>query len=249
MTNNPEQNKELEKLFFEEFLSRTSFPIVGEISQPKQDPPDIVFTTGHEKIAVEITRYFSGSKEQETLQDKAVDEARKIYVQERTNPSVRLMVQWNRDLPLKSSETSWYAEMIVETVARFIPESGSELCLGQTLEEIDLLPPKIDELFIRRTVVSGDIIWNSKRGAWLPSLCKEELETIILKKSKQAEKYAGTCDRIWLLIIAEGNNPSSWYKFPQEVREHSFNSVFHDAFFFDMFTKEIISLRMSRNQF
>jgi len=257
MKNNQRQHKKLEKLFFDEFLRCHPTSLVGGFNQPDPDPPDIEFATADGKIGVEIGRCFpnanvnSGAdhcntaKEQETLQDKAVDKARQIYVQEPTNPSVRLLVEWNRDARLRSGETSLYAEKIAETVVRFIPEPGSEICLGQTLEENVFFPPKINRLFIRRTTVIGDIIWSSNRVGWFQSLSKDDLERIFVCKSKKLKKCRNNYDKLWLLIVAEGSRPSSWYQVTQEVREHLFTSLFNDAFFFNMFTREVTILRVS----
>lgn len=248
MNSNERKKRIRERFLFDEF-KRHGGPVPnGEVCQPDPPEPDIVITTTDKKIGIEITEYFYGVdrilKENEALQDRIVREALQIYEQEHQNRILRVRFDWDAYARINSRETSSLAKKLADIIIQLTPSPGSRIDIEQTDQQVCPLPPEIANLNIDRTIDYQINEWSSAMGGFIPSGSKEELDAIIVKKNKMGKKCVGKYDLLWLLIVADGGTPSSWCNLSSEAREHSFDSVFEVAIFFDRFTGQTTEINL-----
>lgn len=90
--------------------------------------------------------------------------------------------------------------------------------------------------------------WVSGCGGFVPELAPADFYEIIGKKESKVSSYRQGCAQIWLLIVANGFEPSTHCRLAPEVEHFQFETAFDRVFFLHYFDGHIVELGTKGNE-
>lgn len=206
------------------------------------DNPDVLVKTPAGIWGIEHTRLYRGSmKEQESLEQKIIDRAKKMYVSSGA-PSLYVTVSFDSNFRLTVKDIDLIAANLNDIVCRYIPNVGENF----ELEGWKFIPrrfsPAITTIFINRPYPSCELSWDVERGGVVPDLASDQIRETIQGKEPKLGDYLSRCSKVWLLIVADGFAPSSDFSSSDEVKKQVYKSSFDRIFLFRNFSCEAFEL-------
>jgi hypothetical protein len=104
------------------------------------------------------------------------------------------------------------------------------------------LPWEVSYLSIRRKRILSKNLWVPTRGAFVPTLTPLDLQKRIEEKEGKVTSYRQKCSQVWLLIVANGFEPSTFGELAPEVEEFPFETSFDRIFFLQHADELIVEL-------
>lgn len=227
-----------ERLHFEKFLSvlNTMAPCKYEIDES----PDFRFCLAGRTIGVEHTQIFlDGSKDTKLVALESIgnDIARRVQ-----NKGTKLRVNFQATLlfNLRESIKEKQREQLACDIFNEIKTAlGNSQPTGFESFEVR---PKDDRITSIRFVATMQKL-NSRvmvaRAGWVKQTIDEEVIDAITKKNTKSTQYATKCDEIWLLIVADGHDPSSLFDNQPPVLNIECECVFDKVYYLDHFKKRL----------
>lgn len=247
MFGNVDQKKR-EKAHFNDFrVSLADFP-VGTVKH--EDGPDFRVYTQSGVLGVEHTELYHEPREdgtrlqaRETYIWQTVNRARRIY-QSRSNVPVNVRLRFS-NVEIGKNDVSRLSDELAAIVERNIPVERWNKTLRQKWNERSSLPREFSTLAIHRFDEIEQIIWMPALGGSQPDIPIDIVQERINAKEKKLDAYSECCDELWLLIVAEGFMPSSWFDFAGDAIEHTYFSEFDRTYIFDFQNQHAIQLETS----
>ena len=238
-TDRNNEKKIHERKHLDQFLKACNCVPAGLIEE--SDPLDFLIHYDQSILGIEHTEYFekdkSGyafSKKDESLQSR-VEISVSPHCDKIGLPPTFVNILWRPNCPLTSSRVKPLIHDIVELISIHMPEKeGKNISLRSRNFKKDEFPNELIGLYIYRSAKIDSTSVNVTRGAWEIPIKIDELKNIITEKEKKLHLYRDKCDEVWLLIVAEGINPSSIAILDSSVYNYSFNLQFDRIFFFDL---------------
>lgn len=235
----PNLNREI--IHFEEFY-KTLFEKKIQCYEAGESP-DFTFELSGKKIGVEHTQVFlEGSKDASLVAIESIGEdvARRVQLK-----GMVLPFNFNATLLFNFRETIKEKER--ERLATYIFESIEDVTCDKELSELEIFEvrpndPHITSIRFAATMQELTTRVTVARAGWVKSTIHEEVTEAILKKSSKVEEYRKRCDDIWLLIVANGHEPSSLFDKQPSVLNLMCKSEFDKVYYLDFFDKELTEI-------
>jgi hypothetical protein len=203
------------------------------------EAPDFLVNTRHEYIGIEHTQFFresnnpSGSRmrARESPEDKVLRLASSRY-ESRDLPLVWVNVLWKLDeLPTSSSRVPELASLLADLVEVHLPKQDGEVAIKHPHPAWRSLPQEVSSLSIRRKEIFSKNLWVSTRAGFIPTLTPLDLQKRIREKEDKVFSYREKCSQVWLLIVANGLEPSTFGELAPEIEGFLFETSFDRVFF------------------
>ena len=232
-----------------------------------QGKPDFVVDFNGEKLGIEITEinipqetyeeplkennandrrsenpayrmYGKPLREHEVAKQRIVDRARE-KAQASGLPPLRVAVHFAGNIP-KGREKS-LTTALFEMVRSHCPERGHRI----ELDELYGLP---DEFWLIRIHNYANPVdwWNYIEPGGVETEFSDHLQQIIDDKSAKVPQYLKHCNTCWLIIVALGDRPSSFYLPGSQVTTTQYQSAFERVFFMNKAHRIITELQVEK---
>jgi hypothetical protein len=213
------------------------------------EAPDFLVNTRHGYVGLEHTQWFretdnlggSPMRARESTEDKVLRLASSRY-EARELPPVWVNVLWSLQDQPTASRIHELANELAVLVEACLPEQGGEVAIKHRHPAWGSLPPEVSYLSIRRNKIFSKNLWVSTRGAFIPTLTPLDLQKRIKEKEGKIASYRRKCSQVWLLIVANGLEPSTFGELAPEIEEFRFETDFDRVFFLHYADELIVEL-------
>jgi hypothetical protein len=243
---NATQKKQRERILLSRFfkVAQLRADIVEET-----EPPDFIVRFENRRIGVELTDLFIShevggnvAQAQESITQRIVARARNLYEAAGVQPA-HVSVGFSPGNDLRELHRDQTAEALAIFVQRLNLSNGEAVAFGP--EKLHgLLPHHIS--FVHALGVPSPAMahWSVARAGWVAPLTVEALQSRIDEKALRLPKYEDTIAENWLLIVAEGRQPSQFFDVRSSLEPRRIRSPFARTYFYEHFSGTIISLGM-----
>jgi hypothetical protein len=233
------QQKEDERRFFNQMREALGGVPQGSVDQPDPPEPDIVVTSPPTMVGIEVTELYPAgpigklkASEEDGIVERTVRELRLRGVS-----PLEFRVYWKPTFIPNRSDRSLSTEL-AEIIATRNPALGSQIVLASEYDYDEFFEHRaIERIDIGRFGEYEDFAWGCPRRGWQMSLPPDVLQWTIDKKKDKPRAYERPYTSKWLLIVAEGADPSSWYEFGDSLTHFKFDSPFGRVIFLDCLRK------------
>ncbi|GLQ29953.1 hypothetical protein [Litoribrevibacter albus] len=190
-------------------LFRESLDLDNKIEWTKSESPDFLFPLDGKLVGLEHSELFLERdyplQATESIEDDILKFAQ-VYANSKQYFNTRTKVIFGNVKGLREKQRELLAKKIADTVqSKWLSshrEEYKQLRFNMPIEEVKsiyttFIPPNIGCHFV------------AARAGWVKPTATEEAYKAIESKSKKLKKYRKNCDEVWLLLVADGTNPSS----------------------------------------
>ena len=228
----------IEIAHFSQFLKLVNLPV--DFQQCEEPQPDFKLIIDGKMIGVEHTRLLlpKDSKGNDPIKhqvsaNRVVEKAEKIFKavrSEKLTVTVNFLGSYGLSVEYKmltGKDVEELSKFLYEFVLLNIPKYGTR----RTFEQYDMnigvqiLPNKIDHISIDHKYDC----WSQSEGGLVPDIRSDALYSRILSKQTKLKNYSIILDEVWLLIVEDQWNMTSYFDFSyaDSIRvESGFNRVF-----------------------
>ena len=230
-----------ERKHLERFRATCAVFPAGDISE--SECPDFLVATNHGILGIEHRDYHwdekdsSGSplRQQENLRQKVLWNAIRIY-ESRGLPHLDVRVDWSTNHYITSKREKELRTILVDLVTSHLPEQNGCILIECPSPDWEKLPEEITAVRIARFDGLSGNHWNFSRGGYLQEATVNQLHTLITEKEQKLPTYRFACPAgVWLLIVADGSQPSSLIEPNAAMTTFQFETAFDRVFFFQYF--------------
>ena len=210
------------------------------------ESPDFIFG-GEVRTGVELTEYVRGlaspsvtARKIEYLHNHVAFEARRLFEAQHHIP-LWVTIQWNIVPGLNKRLSRKLASQLASLVAQAIPEQP----LGST--RIDGVSHPGIEVLDSIPIIQIVRLKPGSRGGWATieagfvSVEVPEIQAILDKKEALVAQYLRQCDRVWLVVVADGNSISSMADFAHDGE--GFATSFDRVYFYDGAAERVFRIK------
>jgi hypothetical protein len=158
---------------------------------------------------------------------KIIEEAKRIY-DLKGLPHLVVHVHFDYRFHCGQSEVHAFSERLAHLTECSVREHKLP-CIWRC-DEIRL--NGVHLLEIRRTTKMPNSYWSAPWASFVPEVSPAQLQSILDKKSKLCAEYRKKCAEVWLVIVMNRFDPSSFSLIPQRIQDHPFAHGFESAFLF-----------------
>jgi hypothetical protein len=215
------------------------------------EAPDFLVNTPNGYIGIEHTQFFRESdnprgsrmRARENTEDKVLRLASTDH-ESKGLPPVWVNVLWNLDdLPTTSSRVPELASELANSVEDHLPKQDGEVAIKYPHPAWRSLPQEVSFLSIRRKEIFTRNLWVSTRASFIPTLTPLDLQRRIREKEDKVSSYREQCSQLWLLITANGLEPSTFCELGTEIEDFQFETSFDRVFFLHYADELVVELR------
>lgn len=223
-----------------------------DIEPKASEEPDFTIPMKEYTLGIEITRLFrSGEPEQPIIQEQEklhqylTNKAFGLY--EKTGcPPTAVSIHFKSRSKIQKNQIDTLSKQIVDIVKENIPPENNYNVVKRNKNNKDYYPEEIHTIGIHRFSSLTKSFWSVPDSWWEFELSIEKLKSVIDSKSCCCTEYLKKCDKIWLLIIADGYRQSSSVDFAENITNHIFKSNFLRIFILHNMEK-LIELKTTHN--
>jgi hypothetical protein len=218
------------------------FPEFPDGKLTLSEHPDFLLETSDAIIGIEHTRYINsdlGAKE--SVENVALRLASQTY-ESKGYPPVEVRVLWNFDEKPTKRTMHQFVDTLSEFVASHLPSPGDEVAIRYPHWAWRQVPQEIISLTISRRRTMDSNFWVSTRGGFVAELTSADLHSIIRKKEGKVSSYRRSCTQVWLLIVANGFEPSTHCDLAPEIEGFQFETNFDRVFYLHSFAGMVVEL-------
>lgn len=229
--------KEQERFFLQRFLERMG---VAAIGIEGREGPDFLVHLPDRSIGIEVTRlHIRESSPEPLLQavesvtERIISKAQKLYMGSDGIPALVTVLFGVNVRPEKVQRDS-VARGLVGIVLEMALQPGEHQEWRSWDEENfeSPLAEVIDTVYAWAVPDPGMARWRTSRVGWVAPLTPERLQSRIHEKSGKIDSYLRTTSENWLLIFANGMNPSQAFSVPGDFPSDQVSSPFERTFFY-----------------
>jgi hypothetical protein len=74
--------------------------------------------------------------------------------------------------------------------------------------------------------------WNAPLASFVPKVNSQQIQNIFDGKNTRCDDYRKKCDKIWLIIVMDRFEPSSFSMIQEAILNHLYDRSFDSAFLF-----------------
>lgn len=244
------QAKEQERKHLKAFINKIdSLKESTLIFATKGQVPDLKATTKNGIIGIEHQRLFYPPsnnniirQEQEGLRRKVIMQSEKEFGK-LSDVSLGVNVYFHtfyalsvdpQGLKLTSNRVEPLAKSIANLVKSKTPDLGYEVELRPTLGD-DTFPSGINSILVWHPQDGRHAIWQAPEGGAVARFTPDYIRQQISKKEEKIDRYREECDKIWLLLVADGQQFSTWFDIESsgEAFQTTYSTNFDRVFILD----------------
>jgi hypothetical protein len=213
------------------------------------EAPDFLVNTRHRYLGIEHTQFVRESdnptgsrmRARESTEDKVLRLA-SIAHESRGLPPVWINVLWSLHGLPASSRVPELASVLADLVEVYLPNQDGEVSIRHPHPAWRSLPQEVSSLSIRRKEIFTKNLWVSTRASFIPTLTPLDLQKRIQEKEDKVSSYREKCSQVWLLIVANGLEPSTFCKLAPEIEGFRFETDFDRVFFLHYADELVVEL-------
>lgn len=233
-----EEKKKRERLHLEQFC-RVSGVLSSSILIDS-DRPDFLTKHGDRTLGIEHGRFsffLDAAKRRagEVERARVVARAREI-AEEKGVPPLVVWFLFEADFRSSKRECESTAQAVAKAVASNVPLVGGRVDFERAFPRHPVLPAALAHLHIARIAGRRSHDWSAPEAGMCPVEFREALQAMVSAKSARLGDYRRTCDACWLLLVAEGDAPSSYAEAGDETRLARYLFEFERTFFMEAFS-------------
>lgn len=241
--------KQVERRQFDRFRQIHGALTEGNVVEDEE--PDFLVSEGR-LVGVELTELYweevSGAlphQATEALRDRIAEMAWRKYDGKELLP-VYVSAHFNPSCVLSKRDVPRLSDAIANWAANHIPAEGSPFYEDYDWENRAYFPEEVDHLSIWRFPGFKKSFFSSPGAAFIPELCRNDIERALRLKDPKVETYRKKCDEAWLLINCDGGRLSNAFKLSDGVLDEVFDSSFDRVFLFEHVAAKVHELRLRR---
>lgn len=227
--------KARERFFLEKLRTLRPDLITGDIEEFEE--PDFRFK-GNDGciVGIELTEVLNSDspsgnhlQAQDSIASRVVDRA-KIHYDALGAEPVIVSVHFNPAYAIRKIDVNRLATSLVKLAQRNLPAAG------EMFEEIynwvnrSYFPEEISSVSLFRLEGQEESSWLYQRSVWVPTLSTERLDSVVQEKSARSSVYRQNCERLWLLIVADGLPLASIWAIEKDLVNRANRREFDRAF-------------------
>ncbi len=242
----PEQKLE-ERRYAERFLA--AFPEVTGAELRDWERPDFLVELPDGRVGIEVRRLFwphdgvgSPPQAQDVRRAQLIHRTCELYDRNGGAPA-RVWVHLSDGLLLRRDDIDALAWVLSDLVGERRVTEGEHV-----VWEWEQLPPSLRD---RVDVVSAwgghrkSSLWTANGAFMVPYLAPDEVQGELAAKEDKVAEYRSSCDRVWLLLVADTMEQASTLYLRDESRTHEYRSGFDRAFVLYTLEEEYVELAVT----
>jgi len=220
------------------------FPAGELIADPHQERPDVVVKTAQARIGIEVTRILNPElRRNESECDQMIEAARELY-EKRSLPHLHVSVHVTGEKVFTRSNRQRFASALADVVAANVPQANELQEVENDCNNPAAFPYEIDSILILRNRALTRNYWNAGKAGFILEDFTDRLQAVIDQKESRIGGYDTDCSELWLLIVAENDNPSAAFDPSPATLSHSYTSSFHRVFILNLFQRKVSDLKI-----
>jgi len=182
----------------------------NDIAIQKHEAPDFIFQINGQLIGVEHTEVYLDKdypmQAEESVEDDIAQRAQ-AYADFKNYVPTRTKILFRNVRGIKQKQRKMIASDLADFVQFNMLKSSKK-----PFTQIRLEPDNPAVSAVHVTVMPKDFEnhYFIPRAGWMKNDASEEIAKAVKAKSKKVTGYLKKCDEVWLLIVADGFNPSSF---------------------------------------
>lgn len=200
--------------------------------------PDWVVHSPSGRVGIEHTRFHQFAPPlvaREVARDRVMHLAQ-AEASTRGCPPLAVFAQFRADADIAQFGMNVLASAIANAVMSNIPDVGGHI-------KVQRPPAPLLYLAVIRRQGLTRSYWQSDKVGIVTYDFSARLNGILDSKHKQYHKYLKRCDSCWLVVVAEGDSPSSFVEMDGPTIHKVFRFSFARCFFVEMVTRRMFELR------
>lgn len=242
--------------FLENFPEWSAIPV-------KQDPPepDFYIEEKGKLIGIEHTRLIREPDENgfdpmahAQMSQKIMSTAEEMYKQ-RSTVNMMVHVYFRNDYGLTRKDRVNLVNKDIDVLGRFIADFVIQNIPAETKQHLHFdsfdwntgkrrFPIKIEGINITNIRHLNDSCWTFTQGGTVSEIFESsELKNRLAEKQFKSKRYTRNYDQIWLLMIEDGRDLTTYFAFEDDRATIEISSTFNRVFIFRMAEKVIVELK------
>lgn len=221
----------------------------GEVRCGRPPEPDVVIElSSGDIVGIEVTELYkdeasgSSSKSRESEQNKVIRAARCQLEDDGVSP-LDVAVYFDPDATMKKRDREALIRWLVDFVSEHLPTSEGNFTFNNTFD--GSFPESVSGIRISRFFVLSRHHWSVPNAAYVQSNFVRGLQSRIAEKAVRYKSYKQVCERCWLLVVADGFEPSSLFDLNGSTLSQVYESPFERTFFLEAFSGRWFELHAS----
>ncbi len=212
----------------------------GKIIQ--SESPDFIIDDGSRKICIEVTKIYKTNSSQEPPKQaiestcRKIAEAASFKCEERQIPPLEVSLHFIHKPEILKTQRDALSEKIANFICNHIPKPNTVHSIDHVYDD-PIFPEHIHTITIGRFNVLTKHHFNVPTAGWVQQNFSSELQNAIDSKNKKLSRYNNNCVEHWLLIVSEGNSPSTFFEPSGDTRNIIFQSNFNRTFYMESFSQ------------
>jgi hypothetical protein len=241
--------KQHERFVLKQFFRAANLD--GEIVDDRSEAPDFIVKLGHELVGIEITELFvtGGSdaknlQAQESLAHRIVSKAKRLY-QSSGGAHAHVSVHFAPRADLRSlnrDETAAALSAFVKAQTFAV----NELLQWHQDYVSKVLPDAITYVQVLGVPENRMAHWTVPKAGWVVPLTETVLQARIDEKAALLPTYARRVPTNWLLLVADGGQPSQFFDGPSAETASTVSTPFARTFYFARMRGAVVELGRPR---
>jgi len=234
-----------EKIHFEAFLVELYGHVLTDYG--KGESPDFNFEIDNRRVGVEHTQIFlEGSKNIRLIALESIgnDISRRI---QKKGQGLDLNFQATILLNLSGSLNKYEREKLSSQIFDYIVQEVAG-DYPQELKHYQIRPNNrlVSSITFAATMQDISTRVTVARAGWVKRTIDEEVKEAISKKKVKIERYSNEFDTVWLLVVADGYGPSSFFDDQPSQIIINTDSPFDKVFYLDFYKKRLSEVIIDR---
>lgn len=245
--------RELKKYKYEEsvlkfFLKENPIVSWKDLITNQPRTIDFRFRTEQGIVGIELTRFSrdeGASAKRQSLYDSIVKEAQKIFCSKNTTHLHVNVHLWHKE-NISSKNAKQFSVAIAATVLQNLDYIKTSTISNPVSLKLIINNNIEGKLYVRNVGDEFTSLWDRNDPCWVRQFPYTELQSIINKKNQKANRYRSCCDKIYLLVSANRMRQEEAVTFDDNILKRRFYSQFDKVFFFDICTKDLYPLKITK---
>lgn len=246
--NNYDQNAREELAFAKRALRK--LPDIIPWHLEKTEAPDALVTTRGRTVGLEIRRIFrqegkrgSPLRKNEDFRRKIVNLAAQIY-ERKGGPPVYVSVHYNDVRDPGSQSPHQLSQVLTEIVYRNTPGIDGSKEESYEYTNRAWFPETFGTVRVYRPKGFKKSFWSVPAADYQESLTPDHIRTAIAAKETRIPIYRKKITEIWLLLVTDHGELSSFFGYPQKTLEEIYRASFQRIFVLNWFSRVLYELKV-----
>ncbi len=237
-------NKAREEHYLQRVIQLSgNFP---NVSPRQTEAPDFIFD-GDVRIGVELTDYIRPLvnasvtlRTVESLHERVAREGKRLFEEQHSVP-LWVTMHWNSAYRLNKAEAHSLAAELASLIAQSLPdEPNGRVAIDEDTHGDLPIFRAIFRIHVRRLKPGMAGVWWPTEAGFV-QVSGAEIQTILDGKEPLIKQYLEKCERVWLVIVADGMRISSTVEL--DLGDYNLITSFERVYFYDGASNQVLQLK------